>query len=645
MTTFESQNFKEDDEISAKISSLRKDLENGREREEECLRFRTVTVTPCCKMEVEIDQGIVIGDEIVIGTVIEIAIEIGKEVKGANEVKEVIEGKEAIEAIEVIEGKEAIEVKEVKKEEETEVGAGREVTDEIRTKAGKDAGKETVKKLFVLPVATDDNDADDNDYDADDNDYDADDNDYDADDNDYDDDADDNDYDADDNDYGADDNDYDADDNDYDADYGDDVDHLMRYVSRSPSPKKEPPAEKKKRETLWDVPPIGFENITPLEYKQMRASGAIPIAPTLPGTVSVDSSVVPGLQTATVSQTNAASTAAALASLPHSQMTRQARRLYVGNIPFGITEVRNNLMIEFFNAKMHEAKLNTAPGNPVIAAQINTEQNFAFIELRSVEETTQAMAFDGIILQGQALKIRRPKDYQPIPGMSGVVSTVVPDSPHKIFIGGLPNYLNEDQVKELLASFGDLRAFNLVKDSATGLSKGYAFCEYVDIGITDVAIHGLNGMQLGEKKLIVQRASVGAKQNINNPQAINMLPAQFQIPGLDITMASQAGQKLTEVLQLMNMVTPEELCDDEEFEEIFDDVREECSKYGNIVSMEIPRPVEGVEPPGCGKIFVEFVSIDDAKQASHALGGRKFANRVVVTSYYSPEEYHNKIFY
>ena len=29
----------------------------------------------------------------------------------------------------------------------------------------------------------------------------------------------------------------------------------------------------------------------------------------------------------------------------------------------------------------------------------------------------------------------------------GVVSTVVPDSPHKIFIGGLPNYLSEDQVK------------------------------------------------------------------------------------------------------------------------------------------------------------------------------------------------------
>lgn len=34
-------------------------------------------------------------------------------------------------------------------------------------------------------------------------------------------------------------------------------------------------------------------------------------------------------------------------------------------------------------------------------------------------------------------------------------------------------------------SFGQLRAFNLVKDSSTGLSKGYAFAEYVDISMTD----------------------------------------------------------------------------------------------------------------------------------------------------------------
>ena len=51
-------------------------------------------------------------------------------------------------------------------------------------------------------------------------------------------------------------------------------------------------------------------------------------------------------------------------------------------------------MIEFFNARMQEAKLNTAPGNPVIAAQINLEQNFAFIEVHVW------LCFDGDFILG-----------------------------------------------------------------------------------------------------------------------------------------------------------------------------------------------------------------------------------------------------
>ena len=38
----------------------------------------------------------------------------------------------------------------------------------------------------------------------------------------------------------------------------------------------------------------------------------------------------------------------------------------------------------------------------------------------------------------------------------------------------------------------------------------------------------------------------------------------------------------TEVLVLMNMVSNEELTDDEEYEEILEDVKEECTKYGNL---------------------------------------------------------------
>lgn len=176
----------------------------------------------------------------------------------------------------------------------------------------------------------------------------------------------------------------------------------------------------------------------------------------------------------------------------------------------------------------------------------------------------------------------------------------------------------------MLLSFGQLRAFNLVKDAATGLSKGYAFAEYVDYSITDQvnlniisvlnsfffkqkfllqAIAGLNGMQLGDKKLIVQRASVGAK----NTALGTVAPVQIQVPGMSLVGASGPP---TEVLCLLNMVTPDELKDEEEYEDILEDIKEECNKYGVVRSVEIPRPIEGVDVPGCGKVsFYSFFVI------------------------------------
>ena len=70
--------------------------------------------------------------------------------------------------------------------------------------------------------------------------------------------------------------------------------------------------------------------------------------------------------------------------------------------------------------------------------------------------------------------------------------------------------------------------------------QGYAFCEYVDVTITDQAIAGLNGMQLGDKKLIVQRASVGAK----NAAAMNVAPVAIQVPGMQGASAVQVGSDM-----------------------------------------------------------------------------------------------------
>ena len=73
------------------------------------------------------------------------------------------------------------------------------------------------------------------------------------------------------------------------------------------------------------------------------------------------------------------------------------------------------------------------------------------------------------------------------------------------------------------------------------------------------ACAGLNGMQLGDKKLIVQRASLGAKNAQN-------APVQVQVPGLNL---NQGAGPPTEILCLMNMVIPEDLENEDEYEGIF----------------------------------------------------------------------------
>lgn len=44
------------------------------------------------------------------------------------------------------------------------------------------------------------------------------------------------------------------------------------------------------------------------------------------------------------------------------------------------------------------------------------------------------------------------------------------------------------------------------------------------------------------------------------------------------------------------------------------------------------------------QVFVEFNSIADCQKAQQTLTGRKFSNRVVVTSYFDPDKYHRREF-
>lgn len=415
-----------------------------------------------------------------------------------------------------------------------------------------------------------------------------------------------------------------------------------RGRSPTPPPKKREPTpdltdivpvlDRKRRMTQWDIKPPGYENVT---AEQAKLSGMFPL-PGAPRQQPMD----PSKLQAFMSQPGGAVNSAAL----KPGNSRQSKRLILYNIPPASTE---DVIMSFFNLQLNGLNV-VESTDPCVLCQVSKDQSFALVEFRHASEATVALALDGISMEaddvangnangtGHGLKIQRPKDYivpaiaEDVPYKPGVVSNIVIDTPNKISIANLPPYLTEEQVTELLTSFGELKALALVKDNGTDESRGIAFCEFVDPATTDIAIQGLNGMPIGDNKLKVRKASIGITQVAGVEMGVN---AMSMLAG---TTANDSEE--TRVLQLLNMVTPEELMDNDDYQEICEDVQEECSKFGQILDIKVPRPTGGSrQSAGVGKIYVKYDTTASAKLALQALAGRKFADRTVVTTYF-PEE-------
>jgi splicing factor U2AF subunit len=134
----------------------------------------------------------------------------------------------------------------------------------------------------------------------------------------------------------------------------------------------------------------------------------------------------------------------------------------------------------------------------------------------------------------------------------------------------------------------------------------------LDPAATDIAVEGLNNMELGDSTLKVQRASIGMKQAAGVEMGVNAMAMMAGTTSADL--------EASRVLQLLNMVTPEELMDNEEYEgaaspttpkpsstnpkiEICEDIKEECQKFGRLIDLKVPRPSGGSrQTAGVGKV-------------------------------------------
>ncbi|XP_019106676.2 splicing factor U2af large subunit B isoform X2 [Beta vulgaris subsp. vulgaris] len=439
---------------------------------------------------------------------------------------------------------------------------------------------------------------------------------------------------------------------DYDRSYDREKRHRARSRSRSPS------HSKSKRTSGFDMAPpeANFMSSTPVQGSQDQLPGVPQPVPGLSQSMFTGGPAQLGTMSLMPAQ------------FMTQQATRHARRVYVGGLPPSANE---QTIATFFSQVMTAIGGNAAgPGDAVVNVYINHEKKFAFVEMRSVEEASNAMALDGISFEGVSVRVKRPTDYNPAlaaalgpslpsPHLNLAAVGLVPgavagtEGPDRIFVGGIPYYFNEVQMRELLQSFGPLKAFDLVKDRDTGNSKGYGFCVYQDAAVTDIACDALNGLKMGDKTLTVRRAAVSGQAKLEHEnllahaqQHVAMQKMAFEAGGfnlLGVTLPTSTTTEIpTKILCLNQVVNIDELRDDNEYEEIVEDMRDECGKFGVLLSVIIPRPnMEGNLLPGVGKVFLEYADTVACANAKNMLGGRKFGGNTVTADYYPEDKFYS----
>ncbi|KAA6379251.1 MAG: putative Splicing factor U2AF, partial [Streblomastix strix] len=226
---------------------------------------------------------------------------------------------------------------------------------------------------------------------------------------------------------------------------------------------------------------------------------------------------------------------------------KQAKRLYVGNIPSGTLDYDLRL---FISQEMQKRGFTESP-SVVTDVSVNLDKNYAFVDMETAEDATMGMLLNGARFNGMMLKINRPKEYQVsyeeqqeqtqiqqeklkklkimrgpgVVGSDGVLDAVN-DTPHKLYIGNLPTTITRERLTDILQQIGPLKGLHLVVDQNTKVPKGFAFCEYADVSNTDTAVQVLSNQQIDQRQIVIQRASVGVKRA--EPTQL-MPPPQTQI--------------------------------------------------------------------------------------------------------------------
>ncbi|CAD6259016.1 unnamed protein product [Miscanthus lutarioriparius] len=175
-----------------------------------------------------------------------------------------------------------------------------------------------------------------------------------------------------------------------------------------------------------------------------------------------------------------------------------------------------------------------------------------------------------------------------------------------LYVCNLPLLLHEDKLHDLFVPYGQVTSVKVVRDHATGLSKGYGFVRYSDPQHAAHAIFQLNGRLIEGKKMEVRVASVSSSGSNPSVQAVSETDHQLT---KEVDMSNVYVQNLPLLMntdKLLNLFLP----------------------YGQVTSAKVAMDFTSGISEGYG--FVKFSDPHDAAHAVIELNGRLVEGRKIL---------------
>ena len=77
---------------------------------------------------------------------------------------------------------------------------------------------------------------------------------------------------------------------------------------------------------------------------------------------------------------------------------------------------------------------------------------------------------------------------------------------NKLYVGGLPYAVTEDQLRELFSAHGTVESSTVITDRMTGRSKGFGFVEMSSQEEAQTAMDNINNTQMEGRSITVNEA-------------------------------------------------------------------------------------------------------------------------------------------